>query len=58
MDILIRWKCPERHASGIRCSQCQNTDYIERWMPLDLLKTLPTVNWIIIGRRASDPSHT
>jgi hypothetical protein len=57
MDILVRLKCPEGHGPDVRCSQCQDTGYTERWLPLNLLNTLPTGNWIIIGRRASDPTR-
>jgi hypothetical protein len=49
MDVLLRSKCHHEHASDTRCLECQGAGYIERWVPMDLLKVLPNANWIIVA---------
>ena len=54
MEILVRWKCPHLStASG--CSACDGRGYLERWITLDMIPTLPNASWIILARR---PGHT
>jgi hypothetical protein len=55
MEVLVRWKCPECRSNDPGCGQCRGAGYLERWMPMDMLKSLPTSSWIIVGRRASAP---
>ena len=38
-EIQIRAKCPNDHTSGFFCTECDDTDYINRWVIIDdLLK--------------------
>ena len=56
MEILLRLKCHHEPTSDRLCSECHGMGYIERWLPMDLLNTLPNANWVIVGRRLSGAS--
>jgi hypothetical protein len=52
MEFLLRIPCPCRLSTVANCQCCDGKQYVDRWLPFELLRQFK--NGVIVGRRFVD----